>query len=126
MEEQIEKLKREYVKPKPSDPFVDPIKEFSRASKIESEVRNWLTYPVEERKRRVKDDFRFIPQMQGDPPRGIQPESDLAYQGRLLERWRGLCVIIQEESRAKAGNRCVEAAIGAFKQLFPDYKSPEK
>jgi hypothetical protein len=121
IEDQIAALKAAHVKQPRPDAFVDPIKEFARASNIESEVRNWLTYPIEERKRRVKDDFIFIPQMKGDIERGVLPESDEAFQGRMLERWRGLCVVIQEESRAKPGNRCPEVAIGALKQLFPDH-----
>ena len=118
---QIEKLKQQYVKPAPSKAFQDPIREFARASQVEGMVRNWLTYPVDERKRLVRDAFGFIPQQQGDEREGRPPEADKDFEARQMERWRALCVIIQEESRAKPGNRCPEVAIGALKQLFPDY-----
>lgn len=126
IKDQIDVLKQAHVPQKQVQAFTDPIKEFARASNVESMVRNWLTYPAEERKRLVKDAFRFVPRMPGDAEKGVLPESDQAYEARMLERWRGLCVVLQEESRAKPGNRCVEAAIGAFKQLFPDYKNQEK
>ena len=121
IKDQIDKLKANHVKQPKPDNFVDPIKEFARASQKESMVRNWLTYPIEERKRLVKEMFAFVPQMQGDVAQGVLPETDQAYQSRQLERWRGLCVVIQEESRAKPGNRSPEVAIGALKQLFPDH-----
>ncbi len=126
MEEQIERLKREHVKPKPTDPFVDPIKEFSRASRVESMVRNWLTYPIEERKRIVVSAFTWHPRGKGNPATGEQPETEEAYQNRMLERWRGLCVVIQEESRVrlvdgKPTQGSAEVAIVAFKHLFPGY-----
>ncbi len=118
--DQIDKLKEAHVKPKPTQAFVDPIKEFARASNLESEVRNWLTYPIEERKRRIKEDFSFIPRHRPDPATGYAGETEKDYETRQLERWRALCVIIQEESRAKAGNRSVDVAVGALKQLFYD------
>ena len=120
-DDMMEKLKEQYVKPTAVKPFVDPIKEFARASSVESMVRNWLTYPIEERKRLVKDSFRYIALKPGDVEQGVLPESEKDYAARQLERWRGLCVVIQEESRAKAGNRSPEVAIGALKQLFPEY-----
>jgi hypothetical protein len=118
---QIDKLKQQYVKPKTPAPFVDPIKEFARASQLESMVRNWLTYPVEERKRLVKSALQFIPRFKGDAREGREEETEKDFDNRQLERWRALCVIIQEESRAKPPQRSVEVAIGAFKQLFYDY-----
>ena len=118
---QIEQLKAQHVKPEKARPFQDPIREFARASQTEGMVRNWLTYPIEERKRLVMNAFGFIPRREGDAREGRLPESDEAFEKRQMERWRGLCVIIQEESRAKPGNRSPEVAIGALKQLFPDY-----
>jgi hypothetical protein len=120
-DDMMEKLKEQYVKPTAVKPFVDPIKEFSRASTVESMVRNWLTYPIEERKRLVKDEFRFVPRYKGDEREGRLPESEKDYEARQLERWRGLNVVIQEESRAKAGNRSPEVAIAALKQLFHEH-----
>jgi hypothetical protein len=119
--DQIEALKAAHVKPKPSQPFVDPIKEFARASSKESMVRNWLTYPIEERKRLVRDSLRFVPRYNGSEKEGILPESQKDFDSRQLERWRSLCVIVQEESRAKPPNRSVEVAIAALKQLFYDH-----
>lgn len=121
--DQIERLKAQHGKQPKPDAFVDPIKEFARASRIESTVRNWLTYPVEERKRRVKEDFTFIPRGKGDVTQRIEPEAEVAFELRQLERWRGLCVIIQEESRirmveGKPVQGSVEVASGALKQLF--------
>lgn len=118
---QIEKLKQQHVKPRLAPPFVDPIREFARASQVEGMVRNWLTYPLEERKKLVKNAFGYIPRFQGDPQTGRRPETDEEFESRQRERWRALCVIIQEESRAKPPNRSPEVAIGALKQLFPDY-----
>ena len=118
---QIEKLKAAHLRPEKAKTFTDPIKEFARASQVEGMVRNWLTYPIEERKRLIKQAFGYIPRFQGDEREGRLPETDTAFENRQMERWRGLCVIIQEESRAKPGNRCPEVAIGALKQLFPDY-----
>jgi hypothetical protein len=120
-DDMMEKLKEQYVKPTAVKPFVDPIKEFARASHVESMVRQWLTYPIEERKRLVRDAFGYIARFKGDEREGRLPENEKDYEARQLERWRGLCVIIQEESRAKAGNRSPEVAIGALKQLFPEY-----
>lgn len=119
--DQIEALKKAHVKPVAARPFVDPIREFARASQVEGMVRGWLTYPIDERKRLIKTAFGYIPRNEGDEHEGRAPESEEAYQARLMERWRALCVIIQEESRAKVGNRCPEVAIGALKHLFPDY-----
>ena len=119
--DQIEALKAAHVKPKASQPFVDPIKEFARASQMESMVRQWLTYPIEERKRLVRDSMRYIPRFKGDEREGRLPESEKDHDTRQLERWRALCVIIQEESRAKPPNRAVEVAIAALKQLFYDH-----
>ena len=116
----LEKLMEQGAPRKGPAPFVDPIKEFARASQLESTVRNWLTYPIEERKRLVKDAFRFIPRFKGDEREGRLPESEKDFDNRQLERWRALCVIVQEESRAKPPNRSVEVAIGALKQLFYD------
>ena len=124
---QIDKLKSVQVKPRETkDAFVDPIKEFTRASRVESMVRNWLTYPVEERKRLIRNGFRFIPKMAGDPATGVAPETQDAYETRQLERWRALCVIVQEESRSRKEGETyvkgsVEVAIGALKQLFPEH-----
>lgn len=118
---QIDKLKEQYVKPKPTQKFVDPIREFARASQVEGMVRQWLTYPIEERKRLIREAFGYIPRRMGDEREGRLPEKEEDFEARQLERWRALCVIIQEESRAKPGNRCPEVAIGALKHLFPDY-----
>ena len=120
IKDQITKLMDQHVPKKGPPPFVDPIKEFARASQVESMVRNWLTYPIEERKRLVRDAFRFIPRFKGDEREGRLPETEKDFDARQLERWRGLCVIVQEESRAKPPNRSVEVAIGALKQLFYD------
>jgi cytochrome P450 len=126
---QIEKLMQQQIKREIPVPFSDPIREFAKASQVEGMVRNWLTYPIEERRRLVKNAFAFIPRFLGDEREGKAPETDQAYEKRQQERWRALCVIIQEESRAKPGNRAPEVAIGALKHLFPDYdwkaKSPE-
>ena len=120
IEDQIQKLKEQHVTKKGQDPFVDPIKEFSRASQKESMVRHWLTYPLEERKRLVRDSMRFVPRFKGDEREGRLPESEKDFDNRQLERWRTLNGIIQEESRAKPPVRSVEVAIGALKQLFYD------
>lgn len=123
IQSQIDKLKQEYVKPKPVQPFVDPIKEFSRASQAESMVRNWLTYSLEDRKRLVRDTMKFVPRFKGDPRDGRLPESEKDFEIRQLERWRSLCVVLQEESRTRTvggttTQGSVEVAIGALKQLF--------
>ncbi len=118
----IDKLKADSVaKPAPR-PFEDPIREFSRASKVESLVRNWLTYPIEERKRIIKTNFNPVPRQAANPGAGIKEETEQQFANRQLERWRALCVIIQEESRAQAGNRSPEVAIGALKLLFPEHE----
>ena len=126
---QIRKLMQGAQKRVETRPFQDPIREFARASQTEGMVRGWLTYPVEERKKLVRSAFAFMPKYPGDEREGRLPESDEAYEARQLERWRGLCVVIQEESRAEAGNRSPEVAIAALKQLFPDHdwksKPPE-
>jgi hypothetical protein len=118
---QIDKLKEQYVKPKAVQPFVDPIREFARVSRVEGMVRNWLTYPIEERKRLVRDAFGYIPRMLGDERSGRPAEKEEDFRNRQLERWRALCVIIQEESRADVGVGSPEVAIGALKHLFPQY-----
>jgi len=119
----IEDLKSQsVVQQKVAEPFTDPIREFARASKIESLVRNWLTYPIEERKRIIKTQFSFYPRAMGDPERGIAAETERAFASRQMERWRALCVVIQEESRAEAGIRSPEVAIAALKLLFPEYE----
>lgn len=88
----------------------DPIREFARSSTRVGTVRNWLTLPVEERKRIIREDFGFMPRQEG--------EDEAKFQNRLLDRWRSLCVIIQEESRAPSNVRNVDVAIGALKLLF--------
>jgi hypothetical protein len=118
----IEKLKEQYVPQRKIEEFQDPIREFARASKVESLVRNWLTYPIEERKRLVRTNFNFAPRQPGDEQSGRPPESDRDFEARQMERWRALCVIIQEESRAVAGNRSAEVAIAALKLLFPEHE----
>lgn len=124
----MEQVKAVHVKRVPSQPFQDPIREFHRASQVEGTVRNWLTLPIEQRKQTVAT-FRPIKQFQGDPSRGETPESDRDFETRQLERWRALCVIVQEESRAvinpKAGTACPEVAIQAVKLLFPDHPWPK-
>ena len=123
----IEDLKKQsVVQQKVAEPFVDPIREFATASRVKSLASHWLTYPIEERKRIIKSQFGFIPRGVGDPDRGVAAESDRAFNSRQMERWRALCVIIQEESRADAGNRSPDVAIAALKLLFPehDWKVP--
>lgn len=123
-EQMLNRLKEAHVKRVPVEQFKDPIREFHRASQIVGTVANWRTLPVEDRKRIVKQMFGPIYQRPGepnhDPP--IMPESDAAFKDRCLERWRGLCVIIQEESRleVKTG-RCSEVAASAFALLFPEH-----
>jgi len=121
-------VKQNHVKRDPGKPFQDPIREFHRASQVEGTVRNWLTLPVEQRKETVKT-FRPITQSPGEPRQGIAPETDQNFEMRQLERWRALCVIVQEESRAviqpKAGTACPEVAIAALKLLFPDHSWPK-
>lgn len=122
----IDKIKEQHVERKKVEPFQDPIREFARASRVEGVVRGWLTYPIEERKRLIKSAFIFVPRNPGEPSKGIKPETEQEFQNRQMERWRALCVIIQEESRAQAGNRSAEVAVGALKLLFPEHnwKSP--
>lgn len=121
IKDQMEALMKQSKPQKPTQAFVDPIKEFARASQMESMVRQWLTYPIEERKRLVRDSMRYIPRFKGDEREGRLPESEKDHDTRQLERWRALCVIIQEESRAKPPNRSVDVAIAALKQLFYDH-----
>ena len=121
-------VQQNHQKPVLARPFTDPIREFHRASQIEGTVRNWLTLDTEARKEFTK---RLVPCLKyvGEPSRGIQPETDQAFEMRQLERWRALCVIVQEESRAvinpKAGTPSPEVAILALKQLFPDHPWPK-
>jgi len=122
IEAYIEKIKAQAIPRKEVAPFQDPIREFARASKVESIVRNWLTYPIEERKRIIKSSFIFVPKQPGNPGAAQKPETEQEFEGRQMERWRALCVIIQEESRAAAGNRSPEVAIGALKLLFPEHE----
>lgn len=121
-EDFLERVKQQAVVEKKVQPFHDPIREFAAASKVESLVRNWLTYPIEERKRMIRSQFGFMPRQPGDERTGRPAESDRAFENRQLERWRALCVIIQEESRAAAGNRSPEVAIAALKLLFPEHE----
>lgn len=118
IEAQIEALKKAQVKQKKVEPYADPLREFSRVSRIEGMVRHWLTYSVEERKRLLKDQFQFIPQM--------ADETDDGFNNRMLERWRGLSVVIQEESRMRFEKGewvqgSPEVAIGVMKMLFPNH-----
>lgn len=129
IEAQIEELKKAQVKQKKVEPYVDPLREFARISRVEGMVRHWLTYPLDERKRLLKDQFTYVPQM--------EDETDKGFENRQLERWRALSVIIQEESRMRPEANLwvqgsVEIAIGAMKLLFPNHKwnptpaTPEK
>jgi len=118
----IEDLKKQsVVQQKVAEPFTDPIREFSHASRIKGTVAAWLTYPIEERKRLIKSHFNFIPRGMGDPEKGITPETDRAFNSRQMERWRALSVVIQEETRPDAANRCPDIAIAALKLLMHDY-----
>jgi hypothetical protein len=116
---QLEQVFEGGVKRKLAEPFEDAIREFHRASHYEGTVRQWLTYPVEARQQQVAVSFDFIPQQDG--------EKDSDFQSRQRERWRSLCVIIQEESRAALGidadpaNSSAEVAIAALKKLFPNH-----
>lgn len=118
----ITELKQRHAeaKDKPVVPFSDPLREFASASLLSGTARGWLTLPIAERKRRIAR-MGFSPKNLGDPEKGVEPETDRAYEARHLEEWRALCVVIQEESRAKAGNRCPEVAIAALKFLFPEH-----
>ncbi len=129
-EAQIKKLLAGAQKREVPPSFTDPIREFKASSRVEGTVRNWLTYPLEERKRLVRA-FTFVPKRKADPRDGIAEETDQAFQSREMERWRALCVIIQEESRWRTEDGqwvkgSPEVAIGALKQLFPehDWKGP--
>ena len=123
--DQMDQVKKNFTasqnKQKPPTQFVDPVYEFQHASRLQNTVRNWLTIPIEERKRIVREDLTFIPRQAGDPGRGVKEETEENFKSRQMDRWRALCVVIQEESRAKAGNRSVEVAIGALKHLFPEH-----
>lgn len=115
-EAQIEALKKAQVKQKKVEPYVDPLREFARISRVEGMVRHWLTYPLEERKRLIKDQFQFVAQM--------ADEDDKGFTNRMLERWRALSVILQEESRMRFENGewvqgSPEVAVAAMKLLFP-------
>jgi len=118
---QIDRLKNQHLVAKKAEPFQDPIREFARASKVESLVSKWLTYPIEERKRLIKANFLPLVRLPANPGNGIMEESDDLFASRQMERWRALCVIIQEESRAAAGNRSAEVAAAALKLLFPEH-----
>jgi hypothetical protein len=126
IEGQIDALKSQHAQQKSLEPFQDPIREFSRGSRVEGLVRGWLTYPIDERKRLIRANFLPLERRQAVPSQGIREETDKEFESRQLERWRVLCIIIQEESRAKAGNRSPEVAIAALKLLFPehDWKVP--
>ena len=127
-EHMMDQLKQNHVKRVPDKPFQDPIREFHRASQVEGTVRNWLTLPVQQRIDQVKR-FQPITRGLGDERQGIAPETDQNFETRQLERWRALCVIVQEESRAvinpKVGTACPEVAIAALKLLFPDHSWPK-
>lgn len=126
--EMMAQVQANHQKPVLARPFTDPIREFHRASQIEGTVRNWLTLDIERRKEYVKS-LQPISRYMGEPARGVQPESKEAFENRQLERWRALCVIVQEESRAvihpKVGESSPEVAIAALKLLFPDHPWPK-
>lgn len=110
---EVDRIKAAH-KPVKTETFADPVREFTRNYPLESTVRNWLTLPVEERKRLIRDDFRFI-------PRDKTGESESVFDQRMRDRRLALCLIIAEEARAQAGVRSPEVAAGALKQLFPDH-----
>jgi hypothetical protein len=115
-EAQIEALKKAQVKQKKVEPYTDPLREFARISRVEGMVRHWMTYPLDEKKRLLKDQFEFVSQMEG--------ETDGGFNNRQLERWRALSVIMQEESRFRfeAGawvQGSPEIATACLKLLFP-------
>jgi hypothetical protein len=127
----IDQLKQQQVKREPGRPFTDPIREFHRASQVEGTVRNWLTLPLETRRDYVKN---LIPCVRypGEPAKGIAPETEQNFKIRVQERWRALCVIVQEESRADLEKKpdepmrgSPEIAIVALKHLFPDHNWPK-
>ena len=116
IEAQIEALKKAQVKQKKVEPYVDPLREFARISRVEGMVRHWLTYPLDERRRLIKDQFQFVPQM--------TDENQTGFETRMLERWRALSVILQEESRMRYENGewvqgSPEIATACLKLLFP-------
>jgi hypothetical protein len=115
-EAQIEALKRAQVKQKKVEPYSDPLREFARISRVEGMVRHWMTYPLDEKKRLIKDQFEFVPQMEG--------ETDGGFENRQLERWRALSVIMQEESRFRFENGAwvqgsPEISTACLKLLYP-------
>jgi hypothetical protein len=131
IEAQMEKIKQAQVKQKKVEPYTDPLREFARISRVEGMVRHWMTYPLDEKKRLIRDQFEFVAQMEGETTSG--------FEARQLERWRALCVILQEESRMKLENGVwaqgsAEVATACLKLLFPfnDWKpkapavTPEK
>lgn len=118
----VDRLKDNDSRRTAAKPFEDALREFSRSYPLQGTIRNWLTLPVEERKRFVKNDLQFIPQGKGDPANNVKPEADAAFEQRQRDRRLALGIIIQEEARAKAGVRSLEVAAGAFRQLFPDYE----
>lgn len=117
IEAEIERLKAGHVKQKTVEPYTDPLREFARISRVEGMVRHWLTYPLDERKRLLKDQYQFVPQQDGETNKG--------FENRQMERWRALSVIIQEESRPRFESDgqmvqgSAEIAIGAMKLLYP-------
>jgi len=121
----INQLKEAHVAKPKVKPFEDALREFHHASSVAGTVANWLTLTLEQRKSFVKG-LILVPQFAGEPNHNppIAPESDGAFKNRCLERWRALCVIIQEESRADKGVRSPEVAIHALKLLFPEHPWP--
>jgi hypothetical protein len=116
IEAEIDRLKQAHVVQKKVEPYADPLREFARISRVEGMVRHWMTYPLDEKKRLIRDQFEFVPQMTGETVAGFET--------RQLERWRALCVILQEESRLKSTNGVwaqgsVEIATACLKLLFP-------
>ncbi len=118
IEEQIAALNSAAKQQKAVEPFLDPIREFHRASQLEGTARNWLTLSIEQRKRIMEDRVFFLPKKDN--------EQEHDYKNRCLEDWRFLCVVIQEESRAPAGNQSPEVAIAALKRLFPNHPWGQK
>lgn len=117
-------LKAQHQKQKAVAPFEDPIREFHRAGSAEGMVRNWLTLSVEERRKQVAT-LAFRPRYMGDASRNVEPESEQAYKNRIMERWRALMGIIQEETRAamfpEKFTHSAEVAITALKFAMPDH-----
>lgn len=120
----LHQLKSQHENKKVAAPFEDPIREFSRAGKMEGLVRNWLSLSIENRKQYVAT-LVFTPRYMGDETRKIEPESKQAYETRSLERWRALMGIIQEETRAAMNpdkfTHSAEVAITALKLALPDH-----